>query len=76
MRIYWWQGGVHIHPETSDERQALVILWEGAKRGRRTVSSSEEGYTGCDGNPSKEQESDLVDVKHDPVRCPRLDRDD
>ena len=23
MRIFWWQGGLHIEPETNDERRWL-----------------------------------------------------
>ena len=26
MKIYWWQGGVHLEPETDEEREALFIL--------------------------------------------------
>lgn len=31
MKIRWWQGGVHIAPETKAETDALMLLWE-AKR--------------------------------------------
>jgi len=27
MRIYWWQGGVHLDPESDREREALTLLW-------------------------------------------------
>jgi hypothetical protein len=26
MRVYWWQGGVHIEPETDSERDTLHVL--------------------------------------------------
>lgn len=26
MEIYWWQGGIHIQPETEEERKALVVI--------------------------------------------------
>lgn len=26
MKIKWWQGGVHVHPETDEERQALLVF--------------------------------------------------
>ena len=26
MRIFWWQGGVHIHPETDEESDALLVI--------------------------------------------------
>ena len=28
MRAYWWQGGVHFHPESDTDRKALVGLLE------------------------------------------------
>ena len=37
MRIYWWQGGVFLHPQTTRELQALGVLTdalETAKIGR------------------------------------------
>lgn len=29
MKVYWWQDGVHIKPESQEERQALFVLTEG-----------------------------------------------
>lgn len=26
MRVFWWQGGLHIEPETEVEAEALVFL--------------------------------------------------
>ncbi len=26
MKIYWWQDGIHVKPETQEERNALVVL--------------------------------------------------
>ncbi len=26
MRVFWWQGGVHIEPETDEQRTLLVGL--------------------------------------------------
>ena len=28
MKIYWWQGGVQIEPESEKEREALFYLTE------------------------------------------------
>ena len=28
MKIYWWQGGVHIEPESAKEREALCKFTE------------------------------------------------
>jgi len=28
MRIYWWQGGLHLHPESEEDREALNNLCE------------------------------------------------
>ena len=28
MQVYWWQGGVHVEPESDDERAALFTLAE------------------------------------------------
>jgi hypothetical protein len=31
MRIFWWQGGVHIEPKNSDEARKLVEIMETLK---------------------------------------------
>jgi len=31
MKMFWWQGGLHIEPEDAEDRKALMKLWE-AKR--------------------------------------------
>ena len=31
MRIYWWQGGLHIEPDTDTDRAALEILSDSLK---------------------------------------------
>ena len=27
IRVFWWQGGLHIEPQTDEQRAALVGLW-------------------------------------------------
>jgi hypothetical protein len=27
MKAFWSQGGLHIEPETKEERNALLVLW-------------------------------------------------
>ena len=34
MRIFWHQGGLHLEPESEQERDALVILVANAKFGK------------------------------------------
>ena len=31
MKIFWWQGGVHIEPETHEERKTLGVLFKNIK---------------------------------------------
>ena len=31
MKIFWWQGGVHIDPENQEEREALIVLLDNLK---------------------------------------------
>lgn len=31
MKICWWQGGIHLEPETKAETDALMMLWEAKK---------------------------------------------
>ena len=33
MRIFWWQGGIHMEPENEQEIDALMVLWDGIKKG-------------------------------------------
>ena len=34
MRVFWHQGGLHIEPESDQERKALVMLVDNAKFGK------------------------------------------
>jgi hypothetical protein len=34
MRIYWWQGGLHVEPENERERSALFTLSEATVHGQ------------------------------------------
>lgn len=29
MKVFWWQGGLHIQPESDVENEALLIVWRG-----------------------------------------------
>jgi hypothetical protein len=75
MRVYWWQGGLHADPETADERQALMSLWNGAKRGRNT-EDVQEGYTGSGDASCTAGSTDLVNVDHCPPTRPSRNLDD
>ena len=44
MKIYWWQAGVHIDPESDEERQALGVLV-------RSLSSAKFLSNGLTGAP-------------------------
>lgn len=38
MKVFWWQGGVHIEPENDEDRVALlaitaVLPWNGIRVG-------------------------------------------
>ena len=57
MEVYWWQGGVHIHPESKEERKSLYVLTEAlnitrtkkkASTGPITQSSDQESVIGVD----------------------------
>ena len=26
MKVFWWQGGLHIQPKGSEERKSLIVL--------------------------------------------------
>lgn len=28
IRVFWWQGGLHIEPQTDEQRALLVGLWK------------------------------------------------
>jgi hypothetical protein len=32
MKVFWWQAGLHFEPETSEERKALVLLFDSVDR--------------------------------------------
>ena len=31
MRVFWWQGGLQIQPETPVEAEAMLVLLDGFK---------------------------------------------
>ena len=31
MRIFWWQGGLHIEAENKEEHAALKLIWDARK---------------------------------------------
>lgn len=47
MKVDWWQGGVHIEPESNEERKALYVLTENLNLTyfRKEISSSPTGDT-------------------------------
>jgi len=60
MKMYWWQGGLHIEPESDTDRNALVCLWEAER-----VVPAENGNAGCSTSSGsgvflKQVENDLV----------------
>lgn len=62
MKIFWWQGGLHVEPETPEEGKAMQTLYKAAKR----WSIAGEGGRGPKGpgvsssSPSSEQLSEQV----------------
>lgn len=45
MKIYWWQGGIHLEPESGEDRDALMRLWN-AERVQPAPSPTRSGSTG------------------------------
>lgn len=39
MKIFWWQGGLHLQPENRTEIDVLMVLW-GAKKESSVGSST------------------------------------
>lgn len=36
MRVFWWQGGLHLEPETEVEAEAMLFLLNSVKYERPT----------------------------------------
>ena len=32
MKAFWWQGGIHLEPETPEEGRAMRLLYDSVKR--------------------------------------------
>ncbi len=45
MRVFWHQGGLHIEPESDQERKALVTLVDNAKFGKPPGTSIPGGVS-------------------------------
>ena len=45
MKIRWWQGGLHIAPETKPETDALMLLWEAKREIPERLSSESPSDT-------------------------------
>ena len=52
MRIFWWQHGLHLEPESQSEADMMVALVDSVKFGRPV---------------SREQLPDLIIRDHEPV---------
>ncbi len=37
MKVYWWQGGVHVEPENGDERRTLSELVKALQTGLKII---------------------------------------
>lgn len=40
MKVYWWQGGLHIEPENKEETAALMMIWQAKKKDPEVVPGS------------------------------------
>ena len=46
MKAFWWQDGLHLEPETSEERAALVLIYDSLRKiNLRSESASGEELT-------------------------------
>ena len=32
MRVFWWQAGIHLEPESKEEREAMALLYDGFRK--------------------------------------------
>jgi len=32
MKVFWWQAGLHIEPETDSERAALALIYDSLRK--------------------------------------------
>ena len=51
MKIFWWQGGLHVEPENDDERKALLTLsntLDGVDLGQELLSGPSNAIDGND----------------------------
>ena len=60
MRIYWWQGGVFLHPQSTRELQALGVLTEALKTAK-IGRDPEDEIIGVP--PKLEKDGDLDDYE-------------
>ena len=35
MKVFWWQGGIHIQPESDVESEALMVVMNAVRYGDR-----------------------------------------
>ena len=46
MKIYWWNGGLHVEPETTADREALMAIWQAKRKDPEPATGSTgEGQT-------------------------------
>jgi len=50
MQIFWWQHGLHIQPENSEEAAMMIKLVDSVKFGPRPGSPSEQIAKGLIGD--------------------------
>jgi hypothetical protein len=53
VRIFWWQGGIHIEPEGQRECEALAVLMENARFEKPDAPTMSASGTTAEGSGSE-----------------------
>ena len=68
MRCLWWQGGIHVQPETGQERDALMVI----ATALHLVEPSDEIVPSPIGTVGVHDQNSVVSVHEPPKVIPNL----
>ena len=51
MKVFWWQGGLHLEPASQVERDAVIVLLKSIGVGDEVVPSSTRTVKLCNEEP-------------------------
>jgi hypothetical protein len=61
MKVFWWQGGLHIEPESDEDRHVLSVLAQCVKLSTLVGSHGTQVVSGASGSATSAAQKSISD---------------